>query len=731
MERMIRGILIAIALTVSGVSLADNLSDVQANINSQLPDNARGQITAQSLRAVLSDFATRAFNAISSLTATLTTDIQQHVGPNILNVQSFGAKCDGVTDDYTALQAAITAAADSSMPLYFPANSGHECIHSKPLVSNSVFLHLYGSSPVGYKGSTLRPTGYNGPDILIHTGPTPGFDTAPPLVGTDGVSYKYNGNFTETINIRQTRAVELDGLTDITIEGWAKSPGNFYLLSSAGGLTAHTGDILPIQSAENVSIRVLDGTASCNLNVSGTAHSLTTTAPSTSAAHYYACSWSTSTGIMDFFIDGTRVSRATSITGTIHQDTTDDLNIGCTGTGGPLAACVGSVANTLIDSVRISNNNRYGDATTMPVPTAKSTVDPNTISLINFDTDVPGFVKVYSGLNNGFWTTAYIAFFGNNEAFVIADIHDLTFNGGLWCNNCAFNSKFRNLSFIYDPVGLILAANANQDFVEDVNILKGGVQRRFGLYMTTGNGSRIANTTIDSAELPMVMHGGSPLIRDVLVVPELYTTYSFLSYEARPLIDGFYIDDEGSSGPKFVASMAFVRNWGPVSVHFMEIDSINGGSGVGKGIIFDGGYAGTLSQITTANIGSTNPTSPLVYINGNGAGMLSHPILTDNQGTDAPYIAMANANAGMTLSACGTGAFSTNAQDMDFEVTATGATACTVTFGIPFRTTPMVQCIDETTAAAIKVLPSTTAVTVSGLTSGDKFRCVVPITTGQ
>lgn len=76
-----------------------------------------------------------------------------------------------------------------------------------------------------------------------------------------------------------------------------------------------------------------------------------------------------------------------------------------------------------------------------------------------------------------------------------------------------------------------------------------------------------------------------------------------------------------------------------------------------------------------------------------------------------------------TVSTCGTGSVTTGSTDNAGEVTATGATTCTVNFTTtPFSTAAFCTVTDETTAAALRISAiSTTAFTVTNLTAGDKF----------
>lgn len=84
-----------------------------------------------------------------------------------------------------------------------------------------------------------------------------------------------------------------------------------------------------------------------------------------------------------------------------------------------------------------------------------------------------------------------------------------------------------------------------------------------------------------------------------------------------------------------------------------------------------------------------------------------------NTGTAAP-----------TVTSCGTGTVTTGSRNTSGEITATGATVCTVTFGAPAWTnTPFCTVTLGTapTTALYISASSTTAFTVSGLTAGNKF----------
>jgi hypothetical protein len=85
-----------------------------------------------------------------------------------------------------------------------------------------------------------------------------------------------------------------------------------------------------------------------------------------------------------------------------------------------------------------------------------------------------------------------------------------------------------------------------------------------------------------------------------------------------------------------------------------------------------------------------------------------------------------NGTAAPTPSTCGTGAVTAGSRNAAGEATATGATACTINWGNPnWTNVPFCVIEDETTLQAARVSAiSAAAMTVSGLTSGDKFMWV-------
>jgi hypothetical protein len=74
------------------------------------------------------------------------------------------------------------------------------------------------------------------------------------------------------------------------------------------------------------------------------------------------------------------------------------------------------------------------------------------------------------------------------------------------------------------------------------------------------------------------------------------------------------------------------------------------------------------------------------------------------------------------VSACGTGALATGSTDTAGEVTMTGATGCTLTFGTAFASAPTCVTTQETiNTAATTTTVTATALVIAAAASGNKF----------
>lgn len=121
--------------------------------------------------------------------------------------QSFGAKCDGSTDDSAALQNAVNAAGQAGGgTVYIPA--GVKCATTVPIINgfNNVFLQCDAVPNQSHTtGSQLTTSqifwigGSNGPDYEI--APSPGPSPAQAITGGGVINCGFGGNQSQTIGL--------------------------------------------------------------------------------------------------------------------------------------------------------------------------------------------------------------------------------------------------------------------------------------------------------------------------------------------------------------------------------------------------------------------------------------------------------------------------------------------------------------------------------------------------
>ena len=705
--------------------------------------------------------------ALSGVAPIVTTGAEvQSDSSGVLHVEQapFHAKCDGRTDDYRALQAAVDAACINQRALFVPAGGGERrvCLHSKPLVARCS-LHLFGIVATSRLGvSSLRPLNFAGPDLLIESAGIAGITTGPPLVGA-GASYKIDANNAVTINLRQTNTAELDGLKAFTAEGaFMLAPGrsNATIVASDGGVSAN-GATLPGKNTQDMTLWINDGHLIGRLRIEGAVHELGYGPVSANLMHYAALTYDGSN--IALYYDGKRVASQPAA-GRITQDITDDVTIGVMNQTGPEGMLVfGSDPGTLLDSIRLSDTVRYrGDA--MPVPVREFTNDSHTISLVNFDDNTPaGFVVVEQGVNSNYPSRIYSVVErskdpeGRGSPFTGGVyVHDLWFQGGLWCWECTFESRFDNLLFEYGYMGLVLAGNSNEDQINSLSVLKGGPQMRYGLLMTTANGNRVDGAQIDSSVFPLVIQSGAKSwLSDLLITPTSYSKYGVLTFSAAPSIRGLYFDEEGSAPQGFVGSLVEVSNWSPTDLSGLEIDNfatrgarpiIIDGSEQGYGLTITGGYLGDSGSLPSVTMNGTlmspivlnnvrrggngpltnNPTQT-ISIGGDGSGLAD--IIVGGRGLGSGAAALPPSSRANdpppVLEGCGSRAnLTAGCRDRAFEArVGPGSTSCLVKFGTAFRSKPICVCNDETSASALMVRPETQSVKISNLAAGDDFMC--------
>ena len=139
-----------------------------------------------------------------------------------LNVKDFGARGDGVTDDWAAIQAAINAAStDVSLggSVYVPKGIYRVL---KPLhISRGI--KFYGA---GENGTTITVASSDQGPLFVISPPTSlgyaGLPTGPALASGAGSSMYLDGSLSYLLNLRDTGTVELNGRTRLTVEFFYK-----------------------------------------------------------------------------------------------------------------------------------------------------------------------------------------------------------------------------------------------------------------------------------------------------------------------------------------------------------------------------------------------------------------------------------------------------------------------------------------------------------------------------
>lgn len=167
----------------------------------------------------------------------------------------------------------------------------------------------------------------------------------------------------------------------------------------------------------------------------------------------------------------------------------------------------------------------------------------------------------------------------------------------------------------------------------------------------------------------------------------------------------------------FVAEVLPATNAGATTATWKLGVSLAGGAVTYPLIVSGAGNVTTLGSFVTASAGQLSFGSRAVQ-SSSADGLYT---VTNSAGTFGPQFN--TGTAAPTVTTCGTGSVTAHSSNTAGEVTATGATACTVVFGAPnFTNQPFCVIEDETSAVAQRISAiSTSQFTVTALTSGDKF----------
>ena len=162
-------------------------------------------------------------------------------GGQVFNVKAYGAKCDGVTDDYTALQAAINAAEAVNGIAFVPSAT---CLSSQPLLINKQMTLQGTIHQLGYVKSQIEFTG-NGGGAACTPGTNGELNVQFSSVAVVGVYLTMAGAQanagTCVVNVSRPGNVEVSGFT-------------MHDAGISGGSTTTTNSCLMFGNADSVSI---------------------------------------------------------------------------------------------------------------------------------------------------------------------------------------------------------------------------------------------------------------------------------------------------------------------------------------------------------------------------------------------------------------------------------------------------------------------------------------------
>lgn len=393
--------------------------------------------------------------------------ISKHSINNVINVQAFGAVGDGLTDDTTSIQNAINFAAGATPPT-LPVNAPHRPVYlpptsmcyliTKPLQINYPNAEFYGNSGSNicqrYYGPAIINAGYQ-EDTLNLTTPISGVTGITNSLATTGCSGKSCGLILANEYLDKPR---INGLSAYTIEFFHNQTVSYVVgqqLYEQG-----TTNISTAGRADTTSIK-FDGSThlECIMPLStGTLTATSTTTPSTSTTHHYACVLDPNAGnaTLRLFLDGTQIGTASSgSASTTKVDPFEAIPI-----DGAPGACMTtwpgsqSTCNTYKGTYgpfRWSSSARY--TSNFTAPTADFTNDSNTLLILDFpnspdmttlaqswDSGRGGAVNVYLPIHGGS---------GNNQ-IPNQHIHDLE----LCSTNSPFSPPSDGLFAVWSPLSV-------------------------------------------------------------------------------------------------------------------------------------------------------------------------------------------------------------------------------------------------------------------------------------
>ncbi len=535
------------------------------------------------------------------------------------NVKDFGALGDGVTDDWTAIQAAINAAsADVALggSVYVPKGLYRVL---KPLhITRGI--KFFGA---GESGTTITAGSSNqGPLFVVSPAVSLGYagiPTAPPLATGAGNSMYLDGSLSYLLNLRDTGTVELNGRTSLTVEFFYKpnvtlgpADSNYNILSSSGSAT-------PVDSNVALSIQhVANDRIVATLNVGGTTYSIGTPNNTVQKGTTYHVALTYDGSAIRLFLNGT-LKASTSATGAIYQLACEDFLLGPLANGWLEASFNNAMTNGWVDSIRISSIARY--TTNFTAPTAKETYDSNTMLLLNFDNNFDQFTAATTSDGPAY---LFLRRLGNSYGQVsFLEFRDLSLIGTGPYAIYMVNSRFENVATTAYWRGIQLL---NNDYLNRLTSIKvtGASNTLFGLGIGPAGGVLTMNDiSLTAGHYPYFQDTGSAVI-DGLWVEQSNGT------EIGAVFKGFANSSAVLNHPVFSAetnpstnrhALAFV-NMGNVVLNGGVIETSNGAPHIavhgGTSIVHIGGnYSlvgaapSTIFRIYTAPTNKVQLVAPL------------------------------------------------------------------------------------------------------------------------
>jgi hypothetical protein len=299
----------------------------------------------------------------------------------------FGAKGNGVDDDYTAITEAIAVGCASHIPVYFPPGNYY---HSLPLHVPCASLELYGAG----QRSTFFSQSYRGPAWIVEGAASNNLPLGPGFYG--GNSLTLTGRTPSTyIMLSDLDHQRINGLPSFCAEIVLKMsayPESGLVLNSVSGLPSSRNS-----SAFGISVKGTTGDIVASINLTSGPVTIDTGVDFTlNIAHDLALDYDGTT--CRVFEDGNIIGTPKACSGKMVQDSFEGIPIPNTNSFEWPDQSVSGAGTTFtggIDSITISQISRH--TVNYTPPTGKLLQDRNTIVGVNFDTSPDNMQLAYAG----------------------------------------------------------------------------------------------------------------------------------------------------------------------------------------------------------------------------------------------------------------------------------------------------------------------------------------------